>query len=328
MKIDKKKWGALPEKVKTSFLDSLSFILASDIPDWVVCPIPPHENGTMYLSGAITGLNKAATARKFAQAEREPEKMGYRPVNPLKNGLPESATYEQHMERDLELLRGCDAVLMLPDWSESPGARRELQEAVEHKKEIIFYKPTNNKKMENLLNCDGFYFKAKINNDEVAGRIRVECRLAFLCQNRWEGNEPADKLGYKYGWSVGNGSQKDVASKNVTDFRLLTQREADDYKDWHTGDIVGGSRGERLEIIFRSGEFVVPKSIECSRALGGSTCEELYKAGYRLVLPKAQIEALKGEKPAVKEVTLDEIAEKFGVPVGEIRVKDRKITLL
>lgn len=322
MEIDKKKWDALREKVKTKLLDSLSFMLASDIPDWIVCPIPPHENGAMYLSGAITGLNEAATALKFAQAEREAEKRGYRPVNPLKNGLPESATYEQHMERDLELLRGCDAVLMLPDWSDSPGARRELQEAVEHKKEIIFYKPTNNKKMENLLNCDGFYFKAKINNDEVAGRIRVECRLAFLCQNRWEGNEPADKLGYKYGWSVGNGNQTDLALGKVTDFHLLTPEEADEYRDWHVGDMIESVVYGHREIIFRSGELVVPKNTYSNQAEDNRTCEELYKAGYRLVLPDAQIEALKGEKPAVKEVTLDEIAEKFGVPVGKIRVKD------
>lgn len=274
-----------------------------------------------YLSGAITGHDKAATERKFAQAEREARRLGYAPVNPLNNGLPDSATYEQHMERDLEMLRECGAVLMLPDWEESPGARRELREAIEHDKKIIFYKPQNNNKvMENLMNCDGLYFKAKIDKEEITGRIRVENGGVYLCQDQMYSINPKKRLGHKYGWGVFGGTPKDLKEMSVTDFHLMTQEEAKRYKDWHVGDIVEGEEGDRLEIIFRSGEMAVVKT-SYGNAKEPYTCEELYRHGYRLVLPDAQIEALKAEAKPIREVTMDEIAEKFGVAVGELKIK-------
>lgn len=270
----------------------------------------------MYLSGAITGLNKAATARKFAQAEQEAIKKGYTPVSPLKNGLPESASYEQHMERDLELLRGCDAVLMLPDWGDSPGARRELEEAVKQNKKIIFYKSLNNKTMENLLNCDGFYYKAKINETEIAGRIRVEGDRVYLCQDYISSGQDVDRFGYSSSYYVGHGDAGVMESKSVRYFHLLTPEEAEQYKDWRVGDIVMDNYGGTLEVIFRSGELVVAKDIPTGLAQDNRTCEELYNEDYRLVLPTAQ-----KEKGTIREVTLDDIAEKFGVPVDKIRVK-------
>ena len=36
------------------------------------------------------------------------------PVNPMKNGLPFDAPWEDHMERDLEMLRASDAICLLP----------------------------------------------------------------------------------------------------------------------------------------------------------------------------------------------------------------------
>ncbi len=92
----------------------------------------------IYISGAVTGQNRRATERKFAMAERYIKALGFFPVNPLKNGLPRSATWEQHMKRDLAMLATCEKVLMLPDWEDSRGARRELKEAVRLGKKIAF----------------------------------------------------------------------------------------------------------------------------------------------------------------------------------------------
>ena len=67
------------------------------------------------------------------------------------------------------------------------------------------------------------------------------------------------------------------------------------------------------EIIFRSGELVVAK-------LNGSasknyTCDEFYELGYRL-----DIEPLSEEKKTV-EISMDEIAEKWGISKDQLRIK-------
>lgn len=38
-------------------------------------------------------------------------------------------TYEDCMSADLEVLSRCDAIVLVPGWESSPGARTELQEA-------------------------------------------------------------------------------------------------------------------------------------------------------------------------------------------------------
>ena len=98
--------------------------------------VQPAER--VYISGAVTGKPRQKTKRKFGQAERYIKALGYCPVNPLKNGLPKSATWEQHMEIDFALLAMSERVLMLPDWEDSRGARRELKEAVRLGKKITF----------------------------------------------------------------------------------------------------------------------------------------------------------------------------------------------
>lgn len=112
------------EKHKTSFFDWACRY--ADLPKRV------------YISGAISGRNKGATAHKFAQAERYITALGFVPVNPLKNGLPATATWEQHMKKDIALLGTCSRVLMLSDWEESKGARQELKEAIKQNKKITF----------------------------------------------------------------------------------------------------------------------------------------------------------------------------------------------
>ena len=282
----------------------------------------------MYLSGAITGHDKAATERKFKDAEQEARRRGYVPVSPLNNGLPESASYEQHMARDLEMLRTCSAVLMLPDWEESPGARRELREAVEHDKKIIFYKPQKDNTMENLLNCNGFFFKAKIDGNDATGRIRVENERVYLCQDKVWGTPPKNCLGYRFGWFVSKGTPEDLKEMNVTDFRLMTQEEAEGYNDWHVGDEIEDEDGIFAEIIFRSGELVVTKDGD-NQAGANATCDELYyDRECRLRLPDGQLEALEAGRASVREVTMDEIAEKFGVPVGDLKIKKDQQSLI
>ena len=50
---------------------------------------------------------------------------GYEVINPLKNGIPATASWEAHVAMDVLLLMGCDAIYLLPDWGFSKGATLE-----------------------------------------------------------------------------------------------------------------------------------------------------------------------------------------------------------
>jgi hypothetical protein len=80
---------------------------------------------TIYISGKITGLDWQDAFDKFCQAEKIIEGWGCRPVSPMRNGLPKKAPWTIHMIRDIELLMGCQAIYLLPDWRDSQGARIE-----------------------------------------------------------------------------------------------------------------------------------------------------------------------------------------------------------
>ena len=79
----------------------------------------------IYISGKISGLPFTEVVKKFADAEARIKKTQNTPINPLKNGVPVAAEWIKHMERDIELLMKCDAILLLPDWHKSHGARIE-----------------------------------------------------------------------------------------------------------------------------------------------------------------------------------------------------------
>lgn len=99
----------------------------------------------VYLSGPITGLSEAEYTRRFATAERHYESAGYEVVNPVTIGkelqkTTPHPTYEEYMEVDLAGLRTCTHIAMLPGWSQSPGAKREKQEAERLGLEIMQYR--------------------------------------------------------------------------------------------------------------------------------------------------------------------------------------------
>lgn len=85
----------------------------------------------IYISGQITGLSQEVYENLFSEAEEMLEGLGFCPVNPLKNGLPETSSWEQHMGRDIELLLGCNAIYLLDNWTTSRGARIELAVAMQ-----------------------------------------------------------------------------------------------------------------------------------------------------------------------------------------------------
>ena len=167
--------------------------------------------------------------------------------------------------------------------------------------------------MKNLLNCDGRKFSAKIEGTYVEGLIRVEDGRAYLCQNKVNGCNCDDKVGYRFSWQVWDGSIDSLNETGVTDLHLypMTAEQIEVYKDWHIGDkITDGIY--TLEVIFRGGELVVCKDSD-NKASSNYTCNELHKRGYRLVVEP--------EKEDIIEVTMDEIAKLKGVPVERLHIK-------
>ena len=91
----------------------------------------------VYISGKISGKTQQEAEADFGKYAEIIQAAGHPPVNPMKNGLPFDAPWEDHMERDLEMLRASDAICLLPDWVESCGAKIELHQALEIRMPVL-----------------------------------------------------------------------------------------------------------------------------------------------------------------------------------------------
>ena len=92
----------------------------------------------IYISGPISGLDKEYVEKRFSDAKNYLTGVGLHPISPLENGLPETASYEAHMAKDIEMLSGCSSIYMLDGWQKSNGCKVEFAHAVANKITIIF----------------------------------------------------------------------------------------------------------------------------------------------------------------------------------------------
>lgn len=83
----------------------------------------------VYVSGRITGITLDEAKPKFDAAKQRLTKRGYDVVTPFDNGLPNSASYAEHMKADIKLLLDCDVIYLLYGWSYSGGAQIEKEVA-------------------------------------------------------------------------------------------------------------------------------------------------------------------------------------------------------
>lgn len=77
-------------------------------------------NMKIYISGTTTDQYYK---ERVKEAERFIESLHAEPVNPAET--PEGGTYKWHIDAGLSLLKECDAILMLPEWKLSKGAKLE-----------------------------------------------------------------------------------------------------------------------------------------------------------------------------------------------------------
>lgn len=92
----------------------------------------------IYIAGKITGDSNYR--EKFEKAENWALKEGYEPINPARLNLPESCTWDECMSVTLKMLELADAIYLLLDWRESPGACTEYGYALA--KDMIILKQT------------------------------------------------------------------------------------------------------------------------------------------------------------------------------------------
>lgn len=98
----------------------------------------------VYISGKITGLPLSEAEERFKDAEELISALNLTPVNPLKNGLPRHSSWEEHMAKDIELLKQCEAIFMLENWEDSRGAKIEYDFAIGSGKTIMYENQISN----------------------------------------------------------------------------------------------------------------------------------------------------------------------------------------
>lgn len=79
----------------------------------------------IYISLPIQGkdLNRQkAYAKDIAKRITD---LGFQPVNPFDNSLPDDADRAAHMKEDIRLLLDCRAIMMCKDWETSKGCLLE-----------------------------------------------------------------------------------------------------------------------------------------------------------------------------------------------------------
>lgn len=76
----------------------------------------------------------------------------------------------------------------------------------------------------NLLEKNGYKFKASIDGKWCKGVIYVDGRTVYLMQNEIDGSKPhpfPSELGFSCSWYVNQGTEEDLEFNNVEDFEII-----------------------------------------------------------------------------------------------------------
>lgn len=92
----------------------------------------------VYISGKITGLDPVEAKKNFIKAELRLRNQGHTVMSP--KGVMDflGFEHEDYMHVCRAMIDVCDAVYMLANWTDSKGAREELDYAKEWRKQVLY----------------------------------------------------------------------------------------------------------------------------------------------------------------------------------------------
>lgn len=142
-----------------------------------------------------------------------------------------------------------------------------------------------------LLKCQNCRFRAKVDGKEKTGRIQV----GNNCIKFWF--DYHDELNDVICHSISMEIYSEYGFGEFFDDLEIVPRNPKTYKDWQVGDKMERISEEfdsNIEVVFRSGEFVVCKT-EQGYASINYLCDELFNEGYRLVLTDIEKQIIEGK---------------------------------
>lgn len=160
----------------------------------------------------------------------------------------------------------------------------------------------------------GMRVTCKIKGEEIKdAKISIgSLGRIYICQNIKNGTDTIDKLGYKYSWCIDSGTNLDLEMSSTTDLKPAEIT-------WSTlqeGDEIKNVFGRIHTVLGICGKIIfLSYTGDKNRCASYYTAEELKNDGYTIVQPTPP-------EPEIKEITLDEIAEKFGIDVKNVRIKE------
>lgn len=79
----------------------------------------------IYIAGKVSGESLAECTMKFGRVQKMVEALGHEAVNPLELVTDFKTPWNKAMRMCIAKLVDCDAIVLIPDWSNSKGARIE-----------------------------------------------------------------------------------------------------------------------------------------------------------------------------------------------------------
>ena len=137
----------------------------------------------VYISGKMTGLSAEKIWDNFRKVETFIVKHGRHDDKKVESVMNPAVTYamqkfdafsyEDWLRIDFAMLDACDAVILLPNWKDSMGAKREIAYAYKHGKYVCYptFNPANG---HPLFKFDGKKYNCFNLNEELTKQIALE----------------------------------------------------------------------------------------------------------------------------------------------------------
>lgn len=150
----------------------------------------------IYISGPISGHDIEERRAAFGRAAEMLKNLGYLPISPMNNGLPDDSTREEHMRVDLALLMTCEYIYQMRGWTDSKGAVLETLVARQLGIEVLanedFYQVELGHNFDRSLSDCNVYKMIGLNAEAIRGsefnRIRDMYKIYMLPFYTWEDN--------------------------------------------------------------------------------------------------------------------------------------------